>query len=82
MERNRADHMGMLAQFMNGIALCDALLRAGVDAKVMSAVDMQRFCDTYSAREAHAALDKNNIDIHLWKRFTVFHDEYSISVAL
>lgn len=61
MERNRADHMGMLATAMNGIALCDALLRAGVDAKVMSAVDMQRFCDTYSAREAHAALDKKTI---------------------
>ncbi len=62
-ERNRADHMGMLATAINGIALCDALLKADVDAKVLSAVEMQRFCDTYSARDAMNALDNKTVVI-------------------
>ena len=63
MERNRADHMGMLATAINGLALCDALEKAGVPAKVFSAVEMQRFCDTYSARDVNAALDSGTVAI-------------------
>ena len=63
MERNRADHMGMLATAINGLALCDALEKAGVPAKVFSAVEMQRFCDTYSARDVNAALDDGIVAI-------------------
>ena len=63
MERNRADHMGMLATAINGIALSDALEKIGVKAKVFSAVEMQRFCDTFSAREANSALDNGYVAI-------------------
>ncbi|MBQ9950479.1 MAG: UMP kinase [Clostridia bacterium] len=63
MERNRADHMGMLATAINGLALCDALSKQGVSARVFSAVEMQRFCDTFSAREANASLDKGEVAI-------------------
>ena len=63
MERNRADHMGMLATAINGLALCDALEKLNVKAKVFSAVEMQRFCDTFSAREANAALDNGTVAI-------------------
>ena len=40
MDRVAGDHMGMLATVMNGIALRDALERAGVKTRVMSAISM------------------------------------------
>ena len=58
MERNRADHMGMLATAINALALQDALERAGVPCAVLSAVDMNRFCDSYSARSAKKLLSE------------------------
>ena len=63
MERNRADHMGMLATAMNGLALSDALEKEGVPCKVFSAVEMQRFCDTFSARAANEAIDAGTVAI-------------------
>lgn len=63
MERNRADHMGMLATAINGLALSDALEKLCVPSRVFSAVEMQRFCDTFSAREANAALDNGTVAI-------------------
>ena len=56
MERNRADHMGMLATAINSLALQDALEAAGVPCVVQSAVDMDRFCEPFSARSAKQAL--------------------------
>ena len=38
MDRVAGDHMGMLATVMNGIALRDALERAGIKTRVMSAI--------------------------------------------
>ena len=38
MDRVAGDHMGMLATVMNGIALRDALERAKVKTRVMSAI--------------------------------------------
>ena len=63
MERNRADHMGMLATAINCLALLDAVERAGGKGTVLSAVDMPRFCDSYSSRAAKAALDSGSIVI-------------------
>lgn len=63
MERNRADHMGMLATAINALAIQDALENIGVNAVVFSAVEMQRFCDTFSSREANAALDAGKVVI-------------------
>ena len=40
MDRATADYMGMLATVMNGLALQDALERAGQHARVMSAIEM------------------------------------------
>ena len=63
MDRVAADHMGMLATAINGLALSDALEKINVKARVFSAVEMQRFCDTFSAREANAALDEGTVAI-------------------
>ena len=61
MERNRADHMGMLATAINALALQDALEQLGVPCEVESAVDMERFCDSFSARSARQALSDGKI---------------------
>ena len=63
MERNRADHMGMLATAINALALQDALEHAGVPCVVQSAVEMERFCDSFSARSARQALAEGTVVI-------------------
>lgn len=54
-DRVTGDHMGMLATVMNAMALKMALIEAGVDAVVLSAIAMPEFCETFSQR----ALDKH-----------------------
>ena len=63
MERNRADHMGMLATAINALALCDALEQQGVEAVVLSAVEMPKFCDLYTSRAAKEHLSKKRVVI-------------------
>lgn len=63
MDRCRADHMGMLATAINSLALQDVFLRVGMDAKVMTAVEMKAYADTYSSREAIAALEEGKVVI-------------------
>ena len=60
-DRNRADHMGMLATVINSLALQDALEGLGVPTVVMSSVDMHRFCDSYTSRAARAALEAGKV---------------------
>ncbi|HRX59350.1 MAG TPA: UMP kinase [Eubacteriales bacterium] len=61
MERNRADHMGMLSTAINALALQDALEQIGVPCTVLSAVDMERFCDSFSSRKAKEALENGRV---------------------
>lgn len=63
MQRTRADHMGMLATTMNAIALSDAFIRNGLDAVVMSAVEMDTYADHYTARHADRLLKEGKICI-------------------
>lgn len=48
MNRVVGDHMGMLATVMNGLAMRDALHRAYVNARLMSAISLQGICDAYN----------------------------------
>ena len=57
MDRARADNIGMLAIMMNSLVLCDALIEAGIGCKVMSAVDMPKFAELFSAERAREYLD-------------------------
>ena len=52
MDRVAGDHMGMLATVMNGIALRDALERAGIKTRVMSAISMSGIVEHYDRRLA------------------------------
>lgn len=63
MDRTNADRMGMLATVINCICMKDALIRAGVDAVVMTAVTMSPFAEPYSSDAAKAALDSGKIVI-------------------
>ena len=63
MDQCRADHMGMLATVVNSLALEDVFLREGIKARVMTAVEMKAFADTYTARDAVAALENGEVVI-------------------
>ena len=63
MDRAQADHMGMLATAINALALQDRFCAAGLDAVVMSAVDMPEFADSFTVRDAKRALANGKIVI-------------------
>ena len=63
MDRTDADRMGMLATVINSICLKDALVRAGAEAVVMTAVPMYPFAEPYSAGAAVTALEEGKIVI-------------------
>lgn len=52
MERVTGDHMGMLATVMNALAMRDALERAGIATRVMSAIQMSGMVEHYDRRTA------------------------------
>jgi len=52
MDRVAGDHMGMLATVMNGIALRDALERANIQTRLMSAISMSGLVEHYDRRRA------------------------------
>ncbi|MXP67217.1 UMP kinase [Pantoea sp. Aalb] len=63
MNRVVGDHMGMLATVMNGLAMRDALHRAYVNARLMSAIPLNGVCDNYSWAEAISLLRNNRVVI-------------------
>ena len=63
MDRGTADYMGMLATVMNALALQDALERAGVHTRVLSAIEMRAVAEPYIRRRAIRHLEKNRIVI-------------------
>ncbi len=62
-DRVRGDHMGMLATVINSIAMQDYIIKTGVNAHVMSAVQIQQFCEPYSQYKAIEYLEKGEIVI-------------------
>ncbi|MCP4503444.1 MAG: UMP kinase [Deltaproteobacteria bacterium] len=63
MDRTSADYMGMLATVINSIAMQDALERAGVSTRVMSAIEIQAVCEPYIRRRAMRHLEKGRVVI-------------------
>ncbi len=62
-DRVRGDHMGMLATVINSIAMQDYIIKTGVNARVMSAVQIQQFCEPYSQYKAVEYMEKGEIVI-------------------
>jgi len=63
MQRSHGDAMGMLATVMNSIAVADALEKHGVDARVLSAVQMEKFCEYFTRDRAERYLNSGKVVI-------------------
>ncbi len=62
-DRVRGDHMGMLATVINSLAMQDYIIKTGINARVMSAVSIQQFCEPYSQYKAIECLEKGEVVI-------------------
>ncbi len=58
MERTPADHIGMLATFINGIALQQAFELIKCESRIMSAIACDVMAESYSWKDALKYLDK------------------------
>jgi uridylate kinase len=63
MDRVQADHMGMLATVINGLALQGALESAGVKTRLQSAVEMDKVAEPFIRRRAIRHLEKGRVVI-------------------
>lgn len=63
LDRVTADHMGMLATVINGLALQDALERKGVSTRLQTAIAMHAIAEPYIRRRAVRHLEKGRIVI-------------------
>lgn len=63
MDRATADYMGMLATVMNSLALADAMRQAGLIARVMSAIGIERVVEPYVRPKALQYLKEGKIAV-------------------
>ncbi len=63
MERVAADYAGMLATVINALAMQDALEKAGVHTRVLTAIEMQKVAEPYIRRRAVRHLEKGRVVI-------------------
>jgi uridylate kinase len=63
MDQATADHMGMIATVMNGLALQDALQRMGVESRVQTAVEMNKVAEPYIRLRAIRHMQKGRVVI-------------------
>ena len=63
MDRATADYMGMLATVMNAMALSDAMRRAGVEARVQSALRIDQVVEPYVRARAIRHLEEGRVVI-------------------
>jgi uridylate kinase len=63
MDRATGDYIGMLATVMNGLALQDALEKAGVPTRVMTAIAMNEVAEPYIRRRAVRHMEKGRVTI-------------------
>lgn len=61
MQRSHADSMGMLATVMNCLAVSDALEKQGVESRVLSAVEMPKFCEYFTRDLADRYLKEGKV---------------------
>ena len=61
MQRSHGDAMGMLATVMNCIAMADALEQHGVPARVLSAVEMNKFAEYFTRDSADRYLNEGKV---------------------
>jgi uridylate kinase len=62
-DRTRADAMGMLATVMNSLAMQDQCIKLGAECLVLSALNLDQACESYSSQKARNHLKKGRIVI-------------------
>ncbi len=62
-DRATGDYMGMLATVINGLALVDALEKAGCHTRLMSAIEMHQVAEPFIRRRATRHLEKDRVVI-------------------
>ena len=60
-DRVAADHMGLLATVINGLALQDSLEKRSVTTRLMSAVEMRQIAEPFIRRRAIRHLEKGRV---------------------
>jgi uridylate kinase len=63
MDQSTADHMGMIATVINGLALQDAFNRLGVPSRVQTAIEMNKVAEPYIRLRAIRHLEKKRVVI-------------------
>jgi uridylate kinase len=63
MDRSQSDYMGMLATVINALALQDALEKADVPTRVMTAFEIRTVAEPYIRRRAMRHLEKGSVVI-------------------
>jgi uridylate kinase len=63
MDRATADYMGMMATVMNAMALQDAMRRAGLEARVQSALNIEQVVEPYIRPKAMRYLEEGKVVI-------------------
>lgn len=61
MDRATADYMGMLATVMNALALADTMNKAGLTARVMSAIGIEQVVEPYVRPKALQYLEEGKV---------------------
>ena len=64
MDRATADYMGMLATVMNSLALADTMNKAGLTARVMSAIAIEQVVEPYVRPKALQYLEEGKVDVY------------------
>jgi uridylate kinase len=63
MDRATADYLGMMATIMNAVALSDAMQRAGLEARVQSALNVEQVVEPYIRPKAMRYLEEGRVVI-------------------
>ena len=63
MQRSRADHMGMLATVMNGLAVADICEQKGIPVRVQTAIEMRAIAEPYIRSKAVRHMEKGRVVI-------------------
>ncbi len=63
MDRSRADNIGMLATVMNSLALQEGFIQLGIDARVMSSIQMTGVAEPFVRDNAVRHLEKGRVVI-------------------
>lgn len=61
LQRSHADAMGMLGTVMNAIAVADVLEQHGLDARVLTAVEMNKFAEYFTRDTAERYLNEGKV---------------------